>query len=92
MSINIFYLFGIVADLLKYDYNKDFGIFDYSESKRPVSFQLLFIEFFTLQLISCEGKVSKEEETKLMAFVIDMLDFVHLNELPNVLREGVFCH
>jgi hypothetical protein len=38
LSINLFYLFGTVADLLKYDYNRDFAIFDFAEFKVPLSF------------------------------------------------------
>jgi len=46
MNINLFYLFGTMADLLKYDYNREFGIFDMLEQKHPISYQLLLFEFF----------------------------------------------
>jgi len=92
LQINLFYLFGIVTDLLKYDYNKDFAIFDFSESRRPTSFQLHFFEFFTLSLINRMGTVPHDEDTKMTTFLVDSLDFLHLDELPSVLREGVFEH
>ena len=92
LQINLFYLFGIVTDLLKYEYNKDFAIFDFSESRRPTSFQLHFFEFFTLSLINRMGTVPHEEDTKMTTFLVDSLDFLHLDELPGVLREGVFEH
>lgn len=92
LQINLFYFFGIVTDLLKYDYNKDFAIFDFSDSRRPTSFQLHFFEFFTLSLINRMGTVPHEEDTKMTTFIVDSLDFLHLDELPSVLREGVFEH
>ena len=38
------------------------------------------------------GTVPHEEDTKMTTFLVDSLDFLHLDELPNVLREGVFEH
>lgn len=92
LQVNLFYLFGIITDLLKYDYNKDFAIFDFGDSRRPTSFQLHFFEFFTLTLVNRMGQVPHEEETKMTTFIVDSLDFLHLDELPSVLREGVFEH
>jgi len=52
LAINLFYFFGTVADLLKYEYNKSFAIFDFAEFKVPLSFQYQFFEYFTLSLLS----------------------------------------
>ena len=39
------------------------------------------------------GCVSHEEDTKMTTFLVDSLDgFLHLDELPQVLREGVYEH
>lgn len=38
------------------------------------------------------GNVPHEEDTKMTTFLVDSLDFLHLDELPGVLREGVFEH
>lgn len=87
LSINLFYLFGTVADLLKYEYNRSFAIFDFAEFKVPLSFQMQFFEYFTLSLLSKRPEqISPEEDTKNCNFLIDALDFIHFEELPVVLR------
>jgi hypothetical protein len=87
LSINLFYLFGTVADLLKYEYNRSFAIFDFAEFKVPLSFQLQFFEYFTLsQLSKKQDQLTPDEDSKMCNFLIDALDFMHFEELPVVLR------
>ena len=52
LNIHLFFLFGTLADLLKYDYNKQFGIYDMLEQKFPISYQLLLLEFFIVFALS----------------------------------------
>ena len=72
---------------MKYDYNRDFAIFDFGESKRPISYQLQLFEYFTLSLITQQGDLSIAEDQKLTTFLVDSLDFLHFEELPRVLRD-----
>lgn len=87
IGINLFYLFGTVANLLKYSYNRDFAIFDFAEFKTPLSFQLQFFEYFTLSLLSHEpDSITLDMDRKLTHFAVDAVDFLHFDELPVVLR------
>ena len=72
MNINLFYLFGTLADLLKYDYNREFGIFDMLEQKTPISYQLNLFEFF------CLLALNNPEDQHLLTFCVDMIDFLNL--------------
>ena len=58
LQVNLFYLFGTITDLLKFDYNRDFSIFDFTESKHPISFQLQFFEFLCLSLLTATPNTS----------------------------------
>jgi len=78
MNINLFYLFGTMADLLKYDYNREFGIFDMLEQKTPISYQLNLFEFF------CFFALNNPEDQHLLTFCVDMIDFLNLQELEKV--------
>jgi hypothetical protein len=101
----LFLLFGTITDLLKYDYNRDFAIFDQTESKNPISFQLQFFEFLVLSLLTATqatssdqhqtNSLSYEEDTKMTTFIVDALDFLHLTEIRAVIKsdtdfEGTF--
>ena len=75
MNINLFYLFGTMADLLKYDYNKEFGIFDMLEQKNPISYQLNLFEFFGYLALS------NPDDIHFLTFCVDALDFINFREL-----------
>ena len=80
-------MFGTVADLLKYEYNRSFAIFDFAEFKIPLSFHFQFFEYFTLSLLCKKhDQITPDEDNKLCNFLIDALDFIHFEELPVVLR------
>ena len=68
-----------MADLLKYDYNREFGIFDMLEQKTPISYQLNLFEFF------CFFALNNPDDQHLLTFCVDMIDFLNLQELEKVL-------
>jgi len=83
-NINEFYLFGSLAEVLKYKYNKSFSIFDFQDHR--LSFHYSFFKFFSYILLSKDvDQVDKDAFKKFVPWVLqpNVVDYEEAPLLPN---------
>lgn len=79
--INHFYMFGSMADILKYQHNRDYAIFDMK--KNNISFMQKFFQFFA-QILMFED-LSDPETDMFSGFLANSLQFLDLQEMAELL-------
>ena len=75
-------MFGSMCELLKYEHNRQYSIFDILES--GVSFAHKMFHFFA-QLVLTED-LQPGELDLFQSFIIHSMQFLELNELPRFLK------